>query len=177
MIKTVADILSAFIEEETNKLDKYSLKHGPTIGEMYEGLSAELLSRAVPQQLGLKVVDGFITDGEHFLSGQMDCMLVKGEGELIPYTNSYKWHVKNVLLVFEVKKNLYSADLINSFLKLRQVVKGYGKYLFDGKHDENKIFDISPSLKTFSQLTGITAPSYKNREELSQQKAKRVGPR
>jgi Domain of unknown function (DUF6602) len=169
MIKTVADILNAFIEEETKKLDSYSLKHGPTIGDMYEGLSTELLNRAVPPQLGLKVVDGFVTDGDQFLSGQMDCMLVKGEGELIPYTNSYKWHVKDVLLVFEVKKNLYSADLINSFLKLRQVAEGYGKYLFDGKHEENTTFNLSPSFKTFSQLTGITAPSYKDREQLSKE--------
>jgi hypothetical protein len=169
MIKTVADILNAFIEEESKKLNSYSLRHGPTIGDMYEGLSTELLNRAVPPQLGLKVIDGFVTDGDQYLSGQMDCMLVRGEGELIPYTKSYKWHVKDVLLVFEVKKNLYSSDLLNSFLKLRQVAEGYGKYLFDGKHDENKTYDLSPSFKTFSQLTGITAPAYKNRKQLSKE--------
>ncbi|WOI37294.1 DUF6602 domain-containing protein [Alteromonas sp. CI.11.F.A3] len=167
MIKTVAELLQGFIDEESAKLNEYELKHGPTIGDMYEGLSADLLNRAIPSHLELKVVDGFITDGDGFLSGQMDCMLVRGEGEKIPYTDSYKWHVKEVLAVFEVKKNLYSKDLINSFYKLRQVSEGYSKYLFRKEHSENKFLDISPSYKNFSQLTGITAPQYSDRKVLT----------
>lgn len=169
MIKNVADMLKGFMKEETAKLNAYELKHGPTIGDMYEGLSADLLNRAIPPQLNLQIVDGFITDGDEFLSGQMDCMLVRGEGEQIPYTKSFKWHVKDVLVVFEVKKNLYSKDLINSFYKLRQVSESYSKYLFEGEHKENKAIDLSPSYKTFSQLTGIRAPNYHNRETLSKE--------
>lgn len=169
MIKNVAELLKGFIKEETAKLDAYELKHGPTIGDMYEGLSADLLNRAIPSQLNLQIVDGFITDGDEFLSGQMDCMLVRGAGEQIPYTKSFKWHVKDVLVVFEVKKNLYSKDLINSFYKLRQVSESYSKYLFEGEHKENEVIDLSPSYKTFSQLTGITAPNYHNRETLSKE--------
>ena len=167
MIKTVAEILQGFMKEETDKLSAYQLKHGPTIGDMYEGLSAEVLDRAIPPQLNLKIVDGFITDGGEFLSGQMDCMLVRGEGEQIPFTKSFKWHVKDVLVVFEVKKNLYSKDLINSFYKLRQVSESYSNYLFEGKHEGNQTVDLSPSYKTFSQLTGIKAPNYHDRESLS----------
>ncbi|WP_219703613.1 DUF6602 domain-containing protein [Marinomonas lutimaris] len=169
MIKNVAELLQGFMKEETAKLNAYELKHGPTIGDMYEGLSADLLNRAIPPQLKLQIVDGFITDGDEFLSGQMDCMLVRGEGEKIPYTKSFKWHVKDVLVVFEVKKSLYSKDLINSFYKLRQVSESYSKYLFEGKHKENKAIDLSPSYRTFSQLTGITAPNYHNRETLSKE--------
>ncbi|QTL39038.1 hypothetical protein HGO23_14400 [Xenorhabdus budapestensis] len=169
MIKNIAELLQAFMNEETAKLNTYELKHGPTIGDMYEGLSTELLNRAIPPQLNLQIVDGFVTDGDKFLSGQMDCMLVRGEGEKIPYTNSYKWHVKDVLVVFEVKKNLYSKDLINSFYKLRQVTESYFNYLFEGKHEENKTIDLSPSYKTFSQITGVTAPSYHDRETLTQE--------
>lgn len=169
MIKNVAELLQGFMKEETAKLDAYELKHGPTIGDMYEGLSADLLSRAIPPQLNLQIVDGFITDGDEFLSGQMDCMLVRGEGEKIPYTKSFKWHVKDVLAVFEVKKNLYSKDLINSFYKLRQVSESYSKYLFEGEHKENEAIDLSHSYKTFSQLTGVTAPNYHNRETLSKE--------
>jgi hypothetical protein len=83
MIKNVADLLQGFINEETKKLDTYKLKHGPTIGSMYEGLSVEVLNRAIPPQFNLKIVDGFITDGADYLSGQMDCMLVRGEGDLV----------------------------------------------------------------------------------------------
>jgi len=169
MIKNVAELLQGFMKEEAAKLNVYELKHGPTIGDMYEGLSADLLNRAIPPQLNLQIVDGFITDGDEFLSGQMDCMLVRGEGEQIPYTKSFKWHVKDVLAVFEVKKNLYSKDLINSFYKLRQVSESYSKYLFEGEHKENEAIDLSPSYKTFSKLTGITAPNYHNRETLSKE--------
>ncbi|MUL11859.1 DUF6602 domain-containing protein [Aliivibrio fischeri] len=169
MIKTVADLLQSFMKEESAKLSVYELKHGPTIGDMYEGLSADLLSRAIPPQLNLQIVDGFITDGADFLSGQIDCMLVRGEGEKIPFTKSFKWHVKDVLAVFEVKKNLYSADLINSFNKLRQASEGYTKYLFDGEHGESGTINLSPSYKTFSQLTGIKAPQYHDRETLSKE--------
>lgn len=169
MIKDVAELLQGFIDEETAKLKEYKLRHGPTIGDMYEGLSAELLHRSIPQQLNLKIVDGFITDGAEFLSGQMDCMLVRGEGEKIPFTKSYKWHVKDVLVVFEVKKNLYSKDLINSYYKLRQVSESYSKYLFDGEHKEGKKIDLDPAYKAFSQLTGIAAPSYHDREILTKE--------
>lgn len=167
MIKTVAEILQGFMKEEAKKLRAYQLKHGPTIGDMYEGLSAEVLDRAIPSQLNLKIVDGFITDGAEFLSGQMDCMLVRGEGEQIPFTKSFKWHVKDVLVVFEVKKNLYSKDLINSFYKLRQVSESYSNYLFEGEHEGSQTVDLSSSYKTFSQLTGIKAPNYHDRETLS----------
>lgn len=169
MIKNVAEMLRGFMKEEAAKLNAYELKHGPTIGDMYEGLSADLLNRAIPPQLNLQIVDGFITDGDKFLSGQMDCMLVRGEGEKIPYTESFKWHVKDVLVVFEVKKNLYSKDLINSFYKLRQVSESYFNYLFEGEHKENKAIDLSSSYKKFSQLTGIKAPTYHNRETLSKE--------
>ncbi|MDM3867511.1 hypothetical protein QF204_04895, partial [Proteus faecis] len=163
----IAELLQAFKNEETAKLDVYELNHGPTIGDMYEGLSKDILSQAIPPQLNLKIVEGFVTDGKQFLSGQIDCMLVRGEGERIPYTNSYKWHVKDVLVVFEVKKNLYSKDLIDSFYKLRQISTSYFKYLLDGNQEKNKTVDLSPSYKTFSQITGITAPPYHHRETLS----------
>lgn len=169
MITTIAEMLQGFIEEEKRKLNSYKLNHGPTIGDMYEGLSVELLNRSIPQSLNLKIVDGFITDGTDSLSGQMDCMLVQGEGEKIPYTNSYKWHVKNVLVVFEVKKNLYSKDLIDSFIKLRQVPESYSKYIFEGVNQENRKIDLSTSYKIFSQITGVSAPSYHDKHTLSRE--------
>lgn len=167
MIKDIAELLQALKNEEKAKLDAYELSHGPTIGDMYEGLSKDILSRAIPHQLQLRIVEGFITDGEELLSGQIDCMLVRGEGEKIPYTSAYKWHVKNVLVVFEVKKNLYSKDLVNSFYKLKQISDSYFKYLFEGTEDKSRTIDLSPSYKAFSQITGITAPPYHRRETLT----------
>ncbi|HHQ4786466.1 hypothetical protein OR620_06945 [Aeromonas hydrophila] len=167
MIKKIADILRGFMNEEASKLAKYNLKHAPTIGTMYEGLSAEILNKAIPPELNLQVVDGFITDGKDYLSGQIDCMLVRGAGENVPYTDSFKWHVKDVLAVFEVKKNLYSKELIDSFYKLRQATESYSEYLFNGTEERNKTIDLEPSYRKFSQLTGIAAPKYHDREQLS----------
>ncbi|MFI9629585.1 DUF6602 domain-containing protein [Streptomyces sp. NPDC052042] len=117
----MADLLSGILRDELPKLDNASVKHAPTIGDMYEGLSSALLSRALPDGLGLRVVSGFASDGRGRLSGQLDCMVVRGEGEKLPYTNAYVWHVKDIIAVVEVKKNLHSAELRDAFTHLNTV--------------------------------------------------------
>jgi hypothetical protein len=92
MIKTLADILEGFAAEERKKLDVYNITHAPTVGAMYEGLSRTILQKAIPRELRLKVIEGFVYFGDE-ISGQIDCMLVRGDGEKIPYTDKYKWHV------------------------------------------------------------------------------------
>lgn len=125
MIRTVADFLHQLVEAEVARLDAVDIVHGPTIGEMYEGLSADLLRRAVPEQLGLRVVDGFITDGLGNRSGQVDCMLVRGSGDPIPYTDAFVWPVKDVIAVFEIKKRLHHDDLVDAspnFVRSRTLI-------------------------------------------------------
>ncbi|WP_292950254.1 hypothetical protein, partial [Neptuniibacter sp. UBA847] len=85
-------------------------------------------------------------------------------------TDSYKYHVKNVIAVFEVKKNLYSADLKDSYYKLRQVIESYSQYLFESDDSsKKKQINLSPAYHNFSSITGITAPEYHLRETLSQE--------
>jgi len=48
MITTVAEFLLRLKDEETRKLDSVELTHAPTIGDMHEGLSKDLLNRAIP---------------------------------------------------------------------------------------------------------------------------------
>lgn len=165
MIESYADILRAFQEEEAAKLDSYNLDHAPTIGAMYEGLSAEVIGRAIPDTLDLKVVSGFVVDAMGDLSGQIDCMLVKGEGERVPQTDLFKWPVWDVLAVFEVKKNLYGAELKDSFAHLRGVSDSFSNWLH-GQEDNERSFDISAALRAFSRITGVHAPEYKNHGEL-----------
>lgn len=157
MIRDVSDLLKGIMEEEKIKLGAYSLKHGPTIGKMYEGLTSEILDRAIPKSLGLQLRQGIIHDGQGTMSGQIDCMLVKGSGEQIPYTDSYKWHVKDVIAVIEVKKTLYSTDLKDSFEHLRCVINSYGSYAQSGKVSEK--FNINPAIKAFSITTGLIPPA------------------
>ena len=164
MIRQVSELLEALMKEEREKLDEYSLKHGPTIGKMYEGLTSELLGRVIPSSLNLQVHHGIIHDGNGLMSGEIDCMLVKGQGENIPYTDSYKWHIRDVVAVVEVKKTLYSADLRDAFTHLRGVVDSYASYIKSG--DGGETFNIEPARKAFSETTGLVAPDYSNVAEL-----------
>jgi hypothetical protein len=153
MIKTISDMLQTLINEEAKKLNQYDLKHGPTIGKMYEGLTSSTLERIIPPSLNLQVVSGIIHDGNKNSSGEIDCMLVKGEGEKIPYTDSFKWHVKDVLVIFEVKKNLYSDNLKDSFEHLRDAVKKYSSYV-DNADKSETLMNIEPAKRAFKEVCG-----------------------
>jgi len=164
MLRNVAEIIDGFLNEEKKKLDEFDLKHGPTIGKMYEGLTANVLERAIPETLGLQIVSGVIFDDSGQMTGEIDCMLVKGEGESIPYTNSYKWHIRNVIAVFEVKKTLYSNDLADAFVHVRGVLDSYSRYIQSDlvKGD----IDISPARKAFAKTTRKIAPPYSEIDNL-----------
>jgi hypothetical protein len=121
MITTIADLLNEFRHREMEMLDRQDITHGPTIGSMYEGLTREVLNMALPQQDHLRVVSGFIVNDTGKKSNQIDCMLVKGEGEQIPYTDNFKYNIRDVIAVVEVKKNLYSNDLSEAYNNLLSV--------------------------------------------------------
>jgi hypothetical protein len=46
MIRTVADLLSQIVQDQLAILDASEIKHAPTIGDMYEGLSADVLGQS-----------------------------------------------------------------------------------------------------------------------------------
>ncbi|MEU0303381.1 DUF6602 domain-containing protein [Streptomyces sp. NPDC006175] len=158
MIRTIAELLSGILREELPKLDKAPVKHAPTIGDMYEGLSFELLNRAIPNGLGLQVVSGFASDGRGNLSGQLDCMVVQGEGEKLPYTNSHIWHVKDIVAVIEVKKRLYSAELRDAFAQLKTVSTiEHAHYQSGDGRVGNSDRSAAPAIRTFAEMTGKIA--------------------
>ncbi|MEU7165000.1 DUF6602 domain-containing protein [Streptomyces morookaense] len=158
MIRTIADLLSDILRKELPKLDKAPIKHAPTIGEMYEGLSSEILNRALPNGLGLRVVSGFARDNRGCLSGQLDCMVVRGEGERLPYTDSYVWHVKDIIAVIEVKKNLHSAELRDAFTQLKTVSAIEHSYYQSGDEElDDPDRSMAPSARTFAEMTGRIA--------------------
>ncbi|MDX9756588.1 MAG: hypothetical protein RBT52_03680 [Sulfurimonas sp.] len=158
MIENVASLLQGIMIEETKKLDMYNLKHAPTIGKMYEGLTSDILEKSIPLNLNLQFVHGVIHNGLGQMTGEIDCMLVQGEGEPIPYTSSYKWHIKDVIAVIEVKKTLYQNDLVDSFGHLRDVLKNHTSYIESTSNEGT--FDVSSSLRAFAETTGVIAPSY-----------------
>lgn len=161
MLRTLSDLLAAFSNEEAEKLAKYKISHGPTIGAMYEGLSSKVLEKAIPPSLDLQVVSGFITDHKHWMSGQIDCMLVKGKGESIPHTSSFKWPIWDVLAVFEVKKTLFGQAMQEGFLHLRTISHAFSEWLHAPDREDHK-FNISRALNSFSRVTGLHAPSFRD---------------
>lgn len=110
MIQTFAALLSELFRREQEILAGHPIKHGPTIGEMYEGLTQKGLSQSLPTTL--KVVSGFARDAAGTLSGQLDCMVVVGEGEPVPNTHRWIYPIDQVIAVVEVKKNLTRTDLL-----------------------------------------------------------------
>ena len=115
-IRTIADVVEIFRTSENEKLKEYNLQHRPSIGDMYEGLSREVLAKALPPNVNLQIVDGFIVDADGNLSPQIDCMLVKQVAETIPYTSSVKCKIEDVVAIIEVKKNAHKSELSDAYL-------------------------------------------------------------
>lgn len=166
MIRTVAELLSKIVQQNLPLLDTNEIKHAPTIGDMYEGLSADLLGRAIPEGLGLQIVTGFATDGAGNLSGQLDCMLVRGEGNQIPYTDSFVWHVKDVIAVIEVKKTLHTADMSDALAQLGSVRALEHNYRKMAAESSGETVDIEPARRAFAETTRRIAPRYEELNDL-----------
>ena len=69
---------------------------------------------------GLKVVSGFMRAGEE-LSGQLDCMIVLGQGQKINYLDKYVYPARQVLAVIEIKKTIYARQFEDAYGQLADV--------------------------------------------------------
>lgn len=156
--------MQSLAEKESQALEAASIRHAPTIGEMYEGLTSDILSRTLPPSLDLQVVSGFAEDHAGRLSNQIDCMLVKGQGIEVPYTQKFKWPIKDVVAVIEVKKTLFSKGLDEAYHQLRQVLNFYSEWIQNTKNKD--VINIEPSRRAFSDITGLIAPPYDQLNEL-----------
>lgn len=129
MIQTATDLLTKLIEAERRIIEAQpDLNHMPMLGDMYEGLARHAMEHVVFQGLGLSVVEGKIKYSDGTLSGQIDCMIVCGEGDKLPHTSHHIYEMEQVIAVMEVKKTLYSRGLEDSFLHLRDVNDLNAKY-------------------------------------------------
>jgi len=121
MITNMAELLSKLKEHEVKILDSFDIKHPTIIGDMYEGLTKSILQKVIFKDIDLRIVDGKIRNDIGDLSNQIDIMLVIGEGLKVPHTEHYIYPPEQVIAVFEIKKNLYANDLIDSYGKLLKV--------------------------------------------------------
>ena len=126
MISTISDFLEEFKKNALSKIDQEEkdITHTPTIGNIFEGLTANILNKAIFKGLNLKIVNNsFIYNNDKELSDEIDCMLVIGEGINISFTNSFKYHINDVIAVFQVKKNLFRKDIEEAHNNLFSVIK------------------------------------------------------
>jgi len=126
MIETVSDFLEKFKNYALNKIveNDSDIVHRPTIGNIFEGLTSNLLNKALFKGLDLRIVEkSFIYNDSGQISPEMDCLIVVGEGIQISFTNQFKYHVKDVIAVVQVKKNLYANDIDDSFDNLKSVIQ------------------------------------------------------
>lgn len=161
VIRTVAELLSQVVGSELPKLAATDIKQGPTIGDMYEGLSTSVLSISLPEGLDLQVVSGFAENDLGTQSGQIDCMIVHGKGRRIPYTDSFIWPVDSIIAVVEVKKTLHSREMIDAWDHL-QSIRVLEREQRDLKADlsPDEPVDISLAERVFSEATGIFSPGW-----------------
>lgn len=152
MITSVAELLAAFQAKQVDLLKSQTIVHAPTIGEMYEGLTRKMLKRTIPASFGLRIVDGFVMGHDGTLSPQVDAMLVMGDAGLpIPNTSRYTWPIRDVLAVFEVKKNLFGKDLADGLAKMGAISIMYRAYL---RANEPTAVNLGPSSRAFARLAG-----------------------
>ncbi len=123
MIHTITDLLTEIQVQGIALIHKYeNIKHPVLIGDMYEGLTHEMLNSAIFKNLDLKVVSGKIKNSFGGLSGEIDCMLVEGIGEQLPFTEKFIYHFNQVIAVIQVKKTLFTNSLDDSYSNLRSVI-------------------------------------------------------
>lgn len=119
-MKFLADILRKLYDQKVALLNDHPSKQTTLTGSMYEGLTIELLEKIDLSRYGVKVVSGEITS-DVGRSGQIDCMVVVGEGISFPCTPHFSYPIEQVVAVFEVKKTLYGKELKKAYGQLEEV--------------------------------------------------------
>jgi len=123
MIQSIAHLLEEIQKKGTELIKKYKIINHPVlIGDMYEGLTKEILNASIFGNLNLKVVAGKIKNNKGLLSDEIDCMLVEGEGDSIPFTDKFIYHYNQVIAVIQVKKSLHTNSLNDSYTNLKSVI-------------------------------------------------------
>ena len=160
MIRNIADLLNDLKKEELNRLEPYSeVKHPGIIGDIYEGLTKAILELSI-EKLDLRVVNGKIKNTHGQYSGQIDCMLVIGEGEQIPYTDHYLYPPDRVIAIFESKKTLNAGELKKSYDHFKRMMD-----IMEERRLES--FEKSIYQDAFENITGRHIPNAKKFHELS----------
>ncbi|EKT66685.1 DUF6602 domain-containing protein [Providencia alcalifaciens] len=158
-MQVLSELIRKLMLEEKAVLNNNPVKHPTLIGDMYEGLTKELLQKIDMSHPAIKVVSGIIRSGES-QSGQIDCMIVIGDGEVIPKTDNYFYPIDQVIAVFEVKKNLFSKEINDAYQHLNDVFQ-LSKKDYQAKQDAGILnFNTIRPAQEFLNLFGHWPPHY-----------------
>ena len=151
-IDTFSDLLNTFVESQNKVLDAMDIKHPTTIGSMYEGLSKDVLQKTIFKGIDLRVITNSFIEGS---DTEFDVMIAEGEGERIPYTERYRYPANQVLVVVQVKKNLYGNNLKDSYKNLQFIIDQY-------ENGESEPWMNRMFINAFRGVCGKTLVAYKN---------------
>lgn len=162
MIKSIAEFLEELKKNgiELIKTAEY-VNHPGLIGDMYEGLTSNLLNSAIFDGLNLTIASGKVKNNSGEVSSQIDCMLVIGDGEDIPFTNKKIYHYSDVIAVLEVKKNLNKNEILDSFSKMKSIANVSSNADYDGESYMMQILESA-----WNNLTNTQLPKRENVEKL-----------
>lgn len=118
MINTLADLLKELSEKENLRLKELDITHPPTIGAMYEGLTADILQKSLFGGLNLVVAKSSFIKGS---KTEFDVILAEGEGVPVPYTDKFTFNPEQVLVVIQVKKTFNTKELGDSYENLMRI--------------------------------------------------------
>ncbi|WP_133162055.1 DUF6602 domain-containing protein [Deinococcus aerius] len=162
----MAELVEQLIKKELIEMEKIKIKHAPTIGAMYEGLSQNFLSSSIPKELDIRVVSGFIRNSLGTLSGQIDVMVATGEGQKLPNTDLYIYDIGNVLAVFEIKKDMSFSDLTDAFSHLAVVWDMFYQEIRQGSAS-NKPIGVDKVERDYATIFGEISSGFSNRDSMS----------
>lgn len=163
MIITISDLLEEFKKYalETIEREDKDILHTVAIGDNFEGLTTEILNKAIFKNLNLKMVErSFIYNNKGLISSEMDCLLVVGEGKKMSFTKRYKYHIKDVIAVIQVKKNLYANDIDDAHQNLQSVIE-----VFEPKDAEPYVGHLHRD--AYKALTGKEIPDKERRKRFT----------
>jgi len=161
IIKNISELLLAIRDKGVGEIEPFlKIKHGPTIGDMYEGLTKDIAEKSIFDGLDLRVVSGKITNSDGVFSDQIDCMIVTGVGEKIPFTEDYVYPINNVVMVIEVKKKLHSSEMSDGYDNLQSVIRTQANDYRQLKGNSIKDAFRSIAKKPLNDLNDITGLDY-----------------
>lgn len=123
LIETFEQVIEQMVSAGVaDNADFNDVDHPGIVGDMYEGLTREIMEAALLKDLDVRVRKGKIRFDSGAYSDQIDCMLVVGEGERIGHSDHYAYRLNNVIAVVEVKKTLTLPRLRDALLGFKRIV-------------------------------------------------------